>query len=106
MGWKSLFVFLLLLIAGIAYYLWNVLKEAPQDATPTGYTNALKNDLTKAQNVAGAANLDTVKSAVEKYRSDKGSLPSSLQDLVPNYLDHVPGGLQYDSSTGTVSVAQ
>lgn len=106
MGWKSLFVFLLLLIGGIAYFLWNKVEEAPPQATLPGYANALKNDLTKAQNVAGAANLDTVKSAVEKYRSDKGSLPSSLQDLVPAYLDHVPGGIQYDSSTGTVSVAQ
>jgi len=43
---------------------------------------------------------------VEKYKGDKGTLPASLQDLVPNYIDHIPGGLQYDPGTGKVTVAQ
>jgi hypothetical protein len=56
--------------------------------------------------VASSVNHSSVDEAIRKYKSDKGNLPASLQDLVPDYLDHVPGGLQYDSSTGTVSPAQ
>ncbi len=105
MGWKAIFVIAMAIAGAIGYYLWGKVEQAPPEDTLPGYTNALKNDELKAQAAAGAANLQTVQEAVNKYRGMKGSNPSTLQDLVPDYLDHVPGGLQYDSSTGTVSVA-
>ncbi len=105
MGWKTIFFVAMLIAGAIGYYLWGKVEQAPPEDTLPGYTNALKNDLQKAQAVAGTENLRQVQEAVHKYRGDKGSNPSTLQDLVPDYLDHVPGGLQYDSSTGTVSVA-
>jgi hypothetical protein len=106
MSWKAIFVIALLIVGGIGYYLWGKIEEAPKEATLPGYTNALKNDEAKAQAAAAGAQLDVVKSAVEKYRSDKGSLPATLQDLVPNYIDHIPGGIAYDPATGSVTVAQ
>lgn len=105
MGWKSVFLIALLIAGAVGYYLWGKVEQAPPEATLPGYTNALKNDELKAQSMAAGANIENVKGAVEKYRNDKGALPASLQDLVPNYLDHVPGGLQYDPATGTVGVA-
>ncbi len=106
MSWKAVFVVALLIVGAIGYYLWGKVEEAPKEATLPGYTNALKNDEARAQAAAAGAQLDVVKSAVEKYKSDKGTPPPTLQDLVPNYIDHIPGGLQYDASSGTVSVAQ
>lgn len=105
MGWKSIFFLALLIAGGIGYYLWGKIQEAPKEATLPGYTNALRNDELKAQAVAGQANVENVQGAVNKYRSLKGTAPASLQDLVPEFLDHIPGGLQYDASTGTVSAA-
>lgn len=106
MGWKTIFVLALLIAGGIGYYLWGTIKQAPESATLPGYTNALKNDEIKAQAAAATSNVQTVQEAVNKYRGMKGSNPSALQDLVPDYLDHIPGGLQYDASTGTVSAGQ
>jgi hypothetical protein len=106
MGWKTVFVLALLIAGGIGYFLWGTIQEAPKEATLPGYTNALKNDEQKAQAVASEANLKLITEAVGKYHSQKGSYPNSLQDLVPDFLDHVPGGFNYDSSTGTVSPVQ
>ena len=106
MGWKFTLFVALLVVGGIGYYLWGIIKEAPKEATLPGYVNTLQKDVQKAQAAAALANLDVVKGAVEKYRSEKGSFPASLQDLVPAYMDHVPGGLQYDPATGNVSVPQ
>ena len=106
MGWKTVFILALLIAGGIGYYLWGTVQEAPKEATLPGYTNALKNDEMKAAAVAAGANVENVQSAVSKYQSMKGSNPATLQDLVPEFLDHVPGGLSYDASTGKVSAAQ
>ncbi len=103
---KLFLILLVLVLAGVGWYLWTIVAEAPKEATLPGYTNALKNDEQKAQRVAGAANAENVQGAVEKYRSMKGSNPSSLQDLVPDYIDHIPGGILYDPATGKVSSGQ
>ncbi len=106
MSWKVVFLLALMIVGAIGYFLWGKVEQAPPEATLPGYTNALKNDEMKAQAVVAGTQLDSVKSAVEKYKSDKESFPPSLQDLVPNYIDHIPGGIAYDPSTGIVSVAQ
>lgn len=103
---KFIWLLALLALGGGAYYLWKQIPDTPKDATLTGYTQTLHNDEVRAQVVVGSVNVGTMQQAVNKYKDDKGSLPSSLQDLVPTYMDHVPGGLQYDSSTGIVSAAQ
>ena len=103
---KLFFLLVVLILGGIGYYLWTTVASAPKEATLPGYTNALKNDEDKARAVMAGANTESVQGAVEKYKGDKGTLPASLQDLVPNYIDHIPGGLQYDPGTGKVSVAQ
>lgn len=106
MGWKSIFVVALLVVGAIGYFLWGKVQEAPPEATLPGYTNALKNDELKAQAAAASTNVLLVQEAVNKYKSQKESNPASLQQLVPEYIDHIPGGLQYDPSTGTVSPIQ
>ncbi len=103
---KLIFFAVILIAGGIGYYLWNQVPDTPKEQTLGGYTHALQNDEAKAKAVVGAANLENVQGAVHKFRADKGSLPADLQELVPNYIDHIPGGLQYDASTGTVSAAQ
>jgi hypothetical protein len=106
MGWKFTFFVALLVVGGIGWYLWGVIKTAPKEATLPGYVDTLQRQEQKAHAVANMANLEMVKSAVEKYRGERGSLPPSLQDLVPLFMDHVPGGVVYDPTTGIVSAAQ
>ncbi len=103
---KLFFLLLLLVLGGVGYYLWTTMEAAPPEATLPGYANALRNDEHRAQVAASGMNTENVQAAVEKYKNMKGSLPGSLQDLVPDYIDHIPGGLQYDSATGKVSPAQ
>ncbi len=100
---KVLFVVVVVVIGGIGYYMWQTIETAPQDATLPGYTQSLKNDEDKARQVMGHANVDTVRAAITNYKSQKGTLPASLQDLVPDFIDHIPGGVQYDPATGNVS---
>jgi hypothetical protein len=105
---SSKLIWLLVLVAAGAggYYLWHQIPDTPKSQTFTGYTQNLQNDVVKAQTAASSMNTTSVQEAVKKYKVDKGSLPASLQDLVPDFLDHVPGGLQYDPATGAVSAAQ
>ncbi|HET9870126.1 MAG TPA: hypothetical protein VFR02_06505 [bacterium] len=102
----KLILFAVVLAAGaVGYLLWSTKPEAPPQPTQPGYVQGLQLSEQHAEAAAAGANLDNVRSALEKYRSLKGSNPASLQDLVPDFLDHVPGGLQYDPATGTVSAA-
>jgi len=104
MGKLILFA-VVLAVGSIGYLLWNTKPDTPPQQTLTGYTQGLQSSEQKAEAVASGANLENVRMAVEKYKNEKGASPASLKDLVPNYLDHVPGGVQYDPSTGTVSTA-
>jgi hypothetical protein len=106
MSSKLFWVLLLALLGGVGYYVWQQIPDTPRNQTLVGYTETLHKDELKAQAAASNVNIGAVEQAIVKYKGDKGNLPGSLQDLVPDYLDHVPGGLQYDSSTGTVSAAQ
>src|SRR5258708_2683550 len=105
MGWKSVFLVALLIAGAIGYYLLRNVEQAPPEATLPGYTKSLQNDEQKAKDAVSIDRTKDVQAAVERYKSDKGANPASLQDLVPQYLDHIPGGVQYDSATGTVSAA-
>ncbi len=104
MGKLMLFA-VVLAVASIGYLLWNTKPETPPQQTLTGYTQGLQSSEQKAEAAGASANLQNVRMAVEKYKNEKGASPASLQDLVPNYLDHVPGGVQYDPAAGTVSTA-
>ena len=102
----KLILFAVVLAAGsLGYLLWNTKPDTPPQQTLTGYTQGLQSSEQKAEAVASGANVENVRMAVEKYKSEKGAPPASLQDLVPSYLDHVPGGVQYDPATGAVSAA-
>lgn len=104
MGKLILFA-VLLAGASVGYLLWTSQTTTPAPSAFTNYTQGLQDSEQKAQAAASGANLDNVRSAVEKYKSEKGGWPSTLRDLVPDYLDHVPDGLQYDPATGSVSAA-
>ncbi|ORX22345.1 prepilin-type N-terminal cleavage/methylation domain-containing protein [Thermoanaerobacterium sp. PSU-2] len=67
------------------------------------------NSLSNAKNNANSANLQIVQEAVERYNAENGNYPSSLNDLVPNYLKSIPTlqdgkTFNYDQSSGTVSI--
>ena len=102
---KLFWLLLIVLLGGVGYYIWSQIPDTPKSQTLGGYVENLHADEQRAQAVASSVNLSEIKRAVEKYKADKGALPASLQDLVPDYMDHVPGGLQYDSATGAVSPA-
>jgi hypothetical protein len=103
---KLILVVVVLVGGAIGYYLWNQVPETPKDATLTGYTQGLKESEDKARAVASTSNVENVQGAINKYRAMKGSNPATLQDLVPDYIDHIPGGVAYDPATGNASAAQ
>lgn len=103
---KLILLLVVLIAGGVGYYLFNQAPPPPKDATLGGYAHSLQNDEAKARAAVATTNIQAVQEAIGKYRTMKGGNPASLQDLVPEYIDHIPGGLQYDASTGTVSVAQ
>jgi hypothetical protein len=106
MNSKLIWLLAFLAVGGLGYYLWNQIPDTPKSQTLGGYSQTLHDSEMRAKVAASSANSVEVQQAVNKYKTDKGSLPASLQDLVPDYLDHVPGGFQYDAATGTVSAAQ
>ena len=103
---KLIFALVLLVGGAIGYYLWKQVPETPKDATLTGYTQNLKIDEQKARAAVSTDNVQQVQQAIEKYKAMKGSNPASLQDLVPDYIDHIPGGVTYDAASGTASAVQ
>ena len=106
MSWKFILVVVILIGGGIGYYLWTQVPETPKEQTLTGYTQGLKASEDKAAAVASTVNVENVQAAVEKYKSMKGSNPPDLHALVPEYIDHIPGGVAYDPATGTCSAVQ
>ena len=106
MSWKFILIVVALIGGSIGYYLWHQVPDTPKEQTPAGYIQNLQRSEQKAKDAVSTANLQDVQNAVEKYKTEKGAFPPSLQDLVPQFLDHVPGGFQYDPATGVVSVAQ
>lgn len=105
MNWKFIIVLMALVGGSIGYYLWHKVPEVPEKNTLGGYTKTLQIAEQKADAVSSAMNVKEAQGAVDRYRSEKGSTPASLQDTVPEFMDHVPGGLVYDASTGTVTAA-
>ncbi len=106
MSWKMIIAVVVVIGGAVGYYLWTQVPETPKDATLTGYTQGLKQSEQKAQAVASFSNVQLVQEAIEKYKSMKGSNPPVLQDLVPEYIDHIPGGVGYDPASGTASAIQ
>ena len=104
---KKLLLLLVVMGVGAAgYYVWNMAPPTPQDATFSGYTQRVITSEQKAKAVVSESSLKDVQDAIEKYKTDKGSLPGSLQDLVPSFIDHIPGGIGYDPASGAVSAIQ
>jgi hypothetical protein len=106
MSWKIIFILAIAIAGWIGWFLWKQVPETPKSQTLTGYTSGLKSSLEKAEAVGSKANVLLVQEAVSKYQSMKGSLPATLQDMVPEIIDHIPGGVTYDPATGTVSALQ
>lgn len=103
---KFIVVVALLIAGGIGWYLWSQIQEAPKEATYDAYTKRVVAQEQKAKDVASGTNVQNVHDAVEKYKSMKGGNPATLQDLVPEFLDHIPGGVGYDPASGAVSAIQ
>lgn len=105
MSWKWILVVAVLVVGGGAYYLIHQQPDIPKEATLDSYTKRVVEQEHKAEVAVSADKVKDAQAAVERYKADKESNPPSLQDLVPHYMDHVTGGLQYDPATGVVSAA-
>jgi len=103
MSWKFIAVVAVVVAGAVGYYLWTKTPEVPESSTFKGYTRSLTAAEQKAQAVLEADRFARVREAVEKFKMEKGEYPATLQDLVPNFIGQVPGGLSYDPSSGTVS---
>jgi hypothetical protein len=103
MNWKFIFVVVLLVVGGVGFYLFN--QEPPKPPEPDPMTERLHRYQDKAQVAVSADRVADVQAAIERYKVSKEANPTSLEDLVPHYLDHVPAGLQYDPASGVVSAA-
>ena len=103
MSWKVIIVLAAVVAGTIGYYIWNKTPDVPEDATFRGYTRNLTAAEQKAQAVLDADRFARVREAVEKYKMEKGEYPATLQDLVPQFMGQIPGGLAYDPSSGTVT---
>ncbi len=105
---KKLLVIAVLAAGGYGIYWWleQYAGKAVTEAT-SGQVERGQEAVEKARTVAAGAAVQAVRSAVEAYRAATGSWPASLQELVDKgYLQNVPGGINYDPATGTVSAAQ
>ncbi len=60
---------------------------------------ALKNIKGKSESAAREANLNAINSAIQTYFMENGQYPSSIEQLVPRYLQSIPidpaGGVYY-----------
>jgi hypothetical protein len=106
MSWKIIFILAIALAGWVGWFIWKQVPETPKSQTLSGYTSGLKSSLEKAETVGSKANVLIVQEAVNKYRAMKGNSPATLQELVPEIIDHIPGGVTYDPATGMVSPAQ
>jgi hypothetical protein len=106
MSWKIVFILAIAIAGWVGWYIWKLVPDTPPSQTLPGYTRGLQRSLTKAEMVGSKANVLIVQEAVNKYRAMKGNNPATLQDMVPEIVDHIPGGVTYDPATGTVSPAQ
>jgi len=103
MSWKVIIVLAAIVAGVIGYYIWNKTPDVPESSTFRGYTRSLTAAEQKAQAVLDADRFARVREAVEKYKMEKGEYPATLQDLVPQFMGQIPGGLAYDPSSGTVT---
>jgi hypothetical protein len=78
-------------------------KEAPK-AGMDGYAGQLKRGEERAQAVMRESNVVLARGAVERYRGEKGALPSSLQDCVTQGISSGCRKGWLTASTGAVSV--
>ena len=65
----------LIVLLGVAYAFWTLHNERVMH---DGRVAALRSDLVE------------IRKAIRKYREDKGQNPTSLEELIPNYLRRIP----------------
>ena len=105
------FLFYIALLVGVAYgakWLWDANKDtlAGRMTTDMAGGQLIKGQevINKAKGLVSNASVDAVQQVVNAYKSETGSWPASLADLLSRgKLTDIPGGITYDPSTGTVS---
>jgi hypothetical protein len=99
---------ILILFAAFAYGAYYLITTATEgdgkNVGAEGYVKNMQRAEDRARDVMHQENVANAKSAVERFKGEKGNLPASLQECVDGgYLEKVPQGVVYDPSTGTVS---
>jgi hypothetical protein len=97
-----------LVIAGVCGGIYYLISSVKPENTPKmgmdGYAGNLKRSEDKARDVMHVDNAVNARNAVERFHTEKNRFPDTLQEAVDaGYLEHVPQGVVYDSSTGTVT---
>ncbi len=64
--------------------------SAPEGEGGTSGGTGITGPVGQAETAACAANRRVITSAVQQYKSMEGKAPTSIQQLVPEYLDSVP----------------
>jgi len=82
MSFVSIIVALLILFVVYKFYLAPSKKE--------GGKNIVKSSMEKASDAAISADISMIRQAISLYYGEKGYLPETLSEMVPNYLRHVP----------------
>lgn len=82
MSFISIIVALLIIFVVYKFYLSPSKKEANK--------TIVKSSMEKASTAAISTDITMIQQAISLYYSEKGELPETLSELVPNYLRNVP----------------
>lgn len=63
---------------------------APEGKGGTSGGTGITGPVSQAETAACAANRRAISAAVQQYKAMEGKLPTSIQQLVPQYLESVP----------------
>ena len=108
------FLAFLLVLAGLVYGVYWYFEQKSGGAVEK-FTKEMsgeqlmrgKRALTSIERKMTEDKAEAVRRALQLYQVQTGRFPSSLNELVDRgFLQSVPSGLNYDSSSGTVSVEQ
>lgn len=83
-------VSLLLILVLLVLFIAGCGGESGSPEEGGGSESGIGVPVTKAESTACAANRSAIQSAVQQYKLMEGKSPTSVQELVPKYLQKVP----------------
>ena len=97
------FVLMGLLALGVIFYFKACVKSGPIEGFSEPVTK-MEEGKKSAEAKAATADMQEYQNAVDRFRATEDRFPYSFQELKDkNYIESVPGDLNYDPATGVVS---